>query len=124
MHKKITSLKLGIKEFDYEKETFFMNKILEANNTKGFNDFIIVYNIQCFEAAQVEKNKFLIKDENLVYGKKELIKKPVSEINKESILDYIIENKSFPYYIQNKKYQKIKLNASKSNENYPKYIKL
>ncbi|RPD96164.1 hypothetical protein EGM88_10770 [Aureibaculum marinum] len=119
---KLSNLNIGIKNATDSK--LVLNELLEAETLNNFNSFIIAYNVSSKEIKQFEKATFTFNGENLVSDGKEKKKRSLSATDKENVLDYIIENRAFPYTIQHGSYQKIKLNAKVSKQKIKKYIQL
>ncbi|MBJ2174724.1 hypothetical protein JBL43_10785 [Aureibaculum sp. A20] len=120
--KKLNTLNLGLRS--RAKKGIVLKSLLEADSLKDFNSFIIAYNVTAKEIKQFEKGTFTFNGDNLVSDGKEKQKRPLSEADKENILDYIIENKAFPHYIQNFSYEKIKLHSKATDQKIKKYTQL
>lgn len=118
----LSTLKIGI-TIPYDKDVV-VGSILESKSVADFNDFIIAYNIPNKEIRQFENGIFTFNGDKLINGDKQVRKRSLSYQDKESVLDYIIENRAFPYYIKNNTFQKIKMNMSQKNKKIKKYLQL
>ena len=118
---KLSSLKIGVQRERYNTTDIVLKSELETKSPNDFNDFIIAYNIASKEITDFEKATFTIKGETLIGNGKKVEKRSINEENREMVLDYIIENKSFPYYIRSCKFQKIKIKSNHSNQKNKEY---
>ena len=119
--KKLSSMEIGIKKERNNDSSFALKSLMKMEKASEFNDFIIAYNVANKEITEFEKSTFSFNKEYEFKGKK---KRPITEEEKENVLDYIIENKSFPYYIRSKKFQKIKAYSNTSNQKITNYLPL
>ena len=120
--KNVSVLKIGITTMSEKDVT--LKSSLEAENTSNFNDFIIAYNVSHKEITQFENSTFTLRGENILHGDKEIKKRTITEDDKESVLDYIIENRAFPFTIKSNSFQKIKMNSTQKNQKIKKYLQL
>ncbi|WP_159090692.1 toxin-antitoxin system YwqK family antitoxin [Aquimarina aquimarini] len=118
---KLSSMKIGIKKAFNKDSNIVLQSVMKMENVNDFNDFIIAYNVTNREISEFEKSTLTINGENIINGNK---KKTITEEEKENVLDYIIENKSFPYYIRSNTFQKIKLHSEESNQKIHTYFPL
>ncbi|MBL4746076.1 MAG: hypothetical protein JKY08_06885 [Flavobacteriaceae bacterium] len=118
---KLSSMKIGINKGQGNNSTIVLKGTLKAESVNDFNDFIIAYNMSNVEITEFEKSTFTVKKGDIINGEK---KKIIKEEVRENILDYIIENKSFPYYIRNYTFQKIKCHSIHRTEKIHKYIQI
>ena len=119
--KKLSSMNIGLKKERHNKSDIVLKSVLKTETVKDYNNFIIAYHTTNREITELEKSTFSIKEGNIINGKK---KRTITEEEKENVLDYIIENKSFPYNIKSNTFQKIKLYSRQSNKKIKKYLQL
>ena len=120
--KELTSLKIGIK--NSPTAPVILKSVFETETLEGYNNFIIAYNVNNTEIRQFEKATFKFNGEKLQVDGKERNKRTLTEVDKEFVMDYIIENRSFPHVIKNGMYKKIKLTANPVTQKIKKYTQL
>ena len=113
--KELNSLKIAVQSEHSKQSEILLETTLNALDLNSFNTFIVAYNIPNKEISQIENITFTIKKGNLIDGDKKRSPITFSAEEKENILDYIAENKSFPYFIRNNTFQKIKLKTTPTN---------